>query len=102
MKRARRARKMIMEMAMPALAPDERPLDEDFEALGDDLEVVEAAAAVGLDEVLDILLVKDKESLLEEGVEDDVEGGEPGAPVDVLVEVTLDVDAGRAAVVDWA
>ena len=50
MKRARSARKRIMAIAMPALAPDERPSDdeesEESEESAEDVEEAEAGIAV--------------------------------------------------------
>lgn len=86
---------MRIAMAMPALAPDERPPELEFEASGD-LEVAESDAAVGFEEMSGVLLVREEGRLSEEGI--DVE--DLAASLRMLVASTLEDDAGRAAVVD--
>ena len=101
MKRANRAKKMMTASATPALAPDERPLEDD-EAAAFDEDVAEAAAAVTLgSEDVEPDRVEDSLSLLSLS-EEDVEVVGLAVLVRVPVAAVPEADAGRAAVVDWA
>lgn len=87
----------MIEMAMPALAPEETPLDFEVAASGD-VDVADAGAAVGFEEVSGILLVCIDDRLFE-GL---VDGEELASPECVVVAARLDTDTGMAAVMDWA